>query len=349
MEGFAQKIKKGSFKDTLLEPGHDRGIICGSLNSSVIITGSMDHGLRAYNSKNGKFIRELFSKKYGHTEWVTSVQISSKTNRIISGGMDGVICYWHNSEVKCENFIGHKGSISKLLIDKNDVIISSSYDCSLKIWPLTNLNSTLSFSGESLEGFHQDPILDFSWSNSLLISGDKAGKVVFWDINVAKAISNKNFHTGPCQITHLTSINENSLVVTAGQKDGKLIIYDLRESRPIYSKKVHLGSINTILSYKEMLITGSADKKVKLFDIKNLENNQTFEVSESVEVGKNVDSAALFGLSNGFLVCLDLNQKKICYNFGCSKSGAVRVIETCLENNSILIGSDDPCPIFISF
>ena len=34
-----------------------------------------------------------------------------------------------------------------------------------------------------LAGPHKDPIFDFAWHNSLLISGDKKGVMAIWDIN----------------------------------------------------------------------------------------------------------------------------------------------------------------------
>ena len=33
---------------------------------------------------------------------------------------------------------------------------------------------------EKLIGPHKEAIMDFEWSNSLLISGDKSGVVAFW-------------------------------------------------------------------------------------------------------------------------------------------------------------------------
>ena len=52
-----------------------------------VVTGSSDHGLREYNITTGKQIRQLYSKRYGHTEWVTSVSYAPD-GRVLSGGMD---------------------------------------------------------------------------------------------------------------------------------------------------------------------------------------------------------------------------------------------------------------------
>lgn len=51
-------------------------------------------------------MRELFNKKYGHKEWVSTCAYSP-TGNIISGGMDSMVCYWDSKGVKCDHFSGH--------------------------------------------------------------------------------------------------------------------------------------------------------------------------------------------------------------------------------------------------
>lgn len=38
-----------------------------------LVTGSADHGLRCYNLSSMNYEKELYGKRYGHTEWVSSV------------------------------------------------------------------------------------------------------------------------------------------------------------------------------------------------------------------------------------------------------------------------------------
>lgn len=66
---------------------------CSDIRNDLIVTGSADHGLRVYSSVNGVFKRELFDKKYGHTDWVTDCKILND-NRVVSSGMDSKICLW---------------------------------------------------------------------------------------------------------------------------------------------------------------------------------------------------------------------------------------------------------------
>lgn len=60
------------------------------------------------------------------------------------------------------------------------------------------------------------------------------------------------------------------MIVTAGLKDGGICVYDMRAHKPIMHEKVHGGAINLINVTKDgLIVTGSADGSVKLFDIGN--------------------------------------------------------------------------------
>ena len=65
-----------------------------------MVTSSADHGLRVYSLKNGKCLRNLYNKKFGHTDWVTSCAFL-QDGRVLSAGMDNLLCLWDSKVVKC--------------------------------------------------------------------------------------------------------------------------------------------------------------------------------------------------------------------------------------------------------
>ena len=144
------------------------------INKDTIVTGSADHGLRVYNAGDGKYRRELFSKQYGHKEWVTSCAFT-RDGRIVSAGMDNQICVWAKGAVRCDTLMGHQASISKVLVDDTNTCLSASYDCVINVWDLDNLSN-----GAQLIGPHRNAILEMAWNNSLVVSGDKDGVVCWW-------------------------------------------------------------------------------------------------------------------------------------------------------------------------
>lgn len=93
--------KKGPINSKVLDPGHGRGILCMSLKDDLLATGSSDHGIRVYDVKKGTFIKELYTKKYGHKEWLTSVSFLND-GRLFSAGMDSLLCLWDSKSVRCD-------------------------------------------------------------------------------------------------------------------------------------------------------------------------------------------------------------------------------------------------------
>ena len=68
------------------------------------------------NLKTGKKQRELYNKRFGHTDWVTTCAYVSD-GRILSGSMDKRLCLWDRSAVRSNDLMGHNGSISKVKVD----------------------------------------------------------------------------------------------------------------------------------------------------------------------------------------------------------------------------------------
>ena len=245
---------KAPTSDVLLEPLHGGQIMCMDTNSNYIVQGGVDHGLRVYNVSNGKQSRNLYSKQYGHTEWVTSCVILDD-GRVISGGMDSNICIWEPKASKCKYMKEHQGSISKVrhilkkvLADEN-ISVSSSYDSSVII---SDINKASKIA--VLCGVHKGPVTDFEWKNSLVASAGKDGLLAIWDLNVQKCISKQNIHAGQISkiIFNSDGIN-NNFIITAGINDGAINFLDMRTHEKVFNKRV----INKFLkrSIKELLIT----------------------------------------------------------------------------------------------
>lgn len=103
-----------------------------------MVTASADHGLRIYNHRTGKQVRQLYNKRYGHTDWVTTCAYTPD-GRVVSGSMDKQLCLWDKNAVRCSPLVGHNGSISKVKVDNSNVAVSAAYDSSLLVWQLDRL------------------------------------------------------------------------------------------------------------------------------------------------------------------------------------------------------------------
>lgn len=175
----------GPASDIQLTPQHDRAIL--SMDLSVqgdrVVTASADHGLRLYNVESGEQIRQLFNQEYGHHDWVTTCAFL-EDGRILSGGNDTRLCLWDAEEAKCVELTGHNGNISKVQVE-GEVALTAGYDAQLLLW---NLSEGLTECANGLLGGHRDAVMDFAWSNSLAVSGDRAGILAFWDVNRSEPV-----------------------------------------------------------------------------------------------------------------------------------------------------------------
>ena len=97
--------------------------------------------------------------------------------------MDNMLCLWDSKVLRCSNLAGHNSTISKIEVDENNCGISASYDASLLIWDLDRLECS-----QGLFNAHKDAVVEFAWSNSLIVSGDRGGSMAIWDMNSGQAI-----------------------------------------------------------------------------------------------------------------------------------------------------------------
>ena len=105
--------------------------------------------------KTGKCLRNLYNKRYGHSDWVTCAKFLSD-GRILSCGMDNLLCLWDARVVQCKNIQGHNSTVSKILVDDRNIGISASYDASLLVWNLDTLECA-----QGLFNGHKDAVVEF--------------------------------------------------------------------------------------------------------------------------------------------------------------------------------------------
>ena len=77
-------------------------------NGTECVIGGADHGLKVFDLDSVKQVKELYTKKYGHTEWVTCVSYLPN-GKIVSGAMDSKLCVWDEVKIpRCRDLLGHR-------------------------------------------------------------------------------------------------------------------------------------------------------------------------------------------------------------------------------------------------
>ena len=227
----------------------DRNLLCMAIRQDELVIGGADHSVRVVTIKNGlKQIRHLYSKKYGHSDWITSVAYF-EDGRIISGGMDSKICIWKG--LQCVDLVGHVGSISRVRALSNDHIISSSYDRSIKLWSREHIAA-------SLHG-HSGAVLDFVLNKDSLISAGRDSTVRLWDIQKGAEIKKFIGHQG--HVPLIMNIEEG--LVATGSQDGTLIVWDMRLKEFVHKTKLFPTAITNLACG---LVAVAADGAVLVLD-----------------------------------------------------------------------------------
>lgn len=340
-----QNWLQGPISDKTLEPGHGRPIYCMSIQGETLVTGSGDHGLRVYNLSSGQHMRELFAKKYGHKEWVTTCA-HLPDGRLLSGAMDSQLCLWEARSVKCDHILSHGGSISKVMCDDQGVGVSASYDCTMLIWDLNSKNEAM-----RLAGPHKAAVLDFAWHNSLLVSGDKNGVVAFWDINEGQPFKIFKEHGGAISQVVLSSDGSNNMIITAGITDGLMCIHDMRSNKLIFKQQIHSGAINAIkVNDHGQIITGSADKSLKIFDIASgFKHAGTMKCTDAVFCMETFDDITIAGSGDGSILAYDNNTQECLYGYGVMQQGCIRLMQKTDDLTRLVVAGDDPCPVLLYY
>ncbi|KAL4459982.1 hypothetical protein ABPG74_003508 [Tetrahymena malaccensis] len=337
---------EGPVSDQVLEPGHGRGIFCLSIQGDSLVTGSADHGLREYNISNNSYKRELFAKKFGHTEWVTSVD-HLQDGRVISAGMDSQLCLWDRTGVRCDHIRGHDGSITKVMVDENNVAVSASYDCTLCIWDLQSKNQAA-----RLHGPHKDAVLDFTWNNSLVVSGDKQGVIAIWDINSQTAVKQAKIHKGAVsQVILYSDGNNHNYIISAGLNDGIVAFQDMRTNKLVYNEQIHRGAINGLqTNLGGQVITGSADKTLRVIDIQSgFKPMANMKATDAVFCIETIYNLTVAGCGDGNVLCFENDTGKCLYGFGAMSQGVVRCMKINENSTKLVACGDDFSPMVISY
>lgn len=232
----------------------DRPLVCCSSDGrNEVVVGGTDHAL--YSIDTNDLRRKpvtMYTKTSGHTDWVTSATHLAN-GQVLSAAMDGKLCLWSRANRRiCVNL--NRGSthpISKVMGDEqHNAAVSLGYDGNIEVWRFGEADfdaprnapairgrfgstaTSSSGSGSSIVPIsvlsnHTQPVLDGSFLGSRLVSGDKGGSLVIWDVHTGQPLH--RFRAHPGAITNVCFGGDEHTVLSAGV-DGYVKVWDPRTS-----------------------------------------------------------------------------------------------------------------------
>ncbi|ESL11658.1 hypothetical protein TRSC58_00587 [Trypanosoma rangeli SC58] len=128
------------------------GLLCNCIqftkDGSMIVSGWDDGKLRAFGPQSGKLVfavndahkRDGIKNTSGGASGVTAVCVDSTSQRLVSGGADGLVRFWQVQGKTCAleaSMKEHKATVNAVCISKNNMeCVSASDDGSCIIWDL---------------------------------------------------------------------------------------------------------------------------------------------------------------------------------------------------------------------
>ena len=313
----------------------DRNLLCMDVAGDECVVGGADHGLKLFDLRKKRQVKTLYTKRFGHTDWVTSC-VFLQDGRVVSGGQDSKLCVWAKTGVRCTDLTGHTASVSEVRAS-GSIAISSSYDRTLKLWDCDRGACLGTLSG------HKQPVMEFLWNHSTLVSGDRGGAVRAWDAETESCIgvlsAGTDSRRGQCSALGWYGGEAGDLVM-AGDQTGLLRVWDLRQGPHAVSElALHGGAALTgIASTASHIVTAGTNRELQVLSpslepLHTITSHKDFIYSVTT-----VGSKIVSGDGTGWLLVHDADTGECHYGLGANKA-AVRCLSA-LPHRLVASGDD---------
>lgn len=240
--------------------GHSEGVISVDFHDKVIVSGSADSTVKVWHVDT----RTCYTLR-GHTDWVTSVKIHSKSKTLFTASDDATVRLWDLRTNKCLKVYGgvenngHIGQIQcvipftvkdKLTTDLQEH--ANVPDSGEGNNQPENLNEENGKVDEALSGIPNLP------SHMLTASLDNTIKL--WDVRTGKCIRTQFGH-----IEGVWSIAADTFRIVSGAHDRTIKVWDLQTGKCMHTFGGHVSPISCVALGDSRIVCGSESGEVKMY------------------------------------------------------------------------------------
>ena len=236
--------------------GHSNAInSIDTYENRLIASGSQDNTIKiwsiAYNN-----VKTLIN----HTDIVYGLA-TLKNGNLVSASQDNTIKIWDKNTFELlYTLAGHEGNVYTLTVLNNGLLVSGSFDKTIKVWNNTDLIKTITD--------HTSEVLGLAvLENGNFVSCSSDYTIRIWDTNTFDNLNWKVYNYG-VSIYCLTGL-QNDSGIAYGDYMGSIYILDSNSLDITHSiANAHRNVIFTLtfLQYNGNLVSGSADKLIKIWN-----------------------------------------------------------------------------------
>lgn len=260
-------------KESMNFQSHKEGVNCvsvlkegGHLNDIVSV--GCDGNLKFYSISSQKLTRSVTVSLLPLSSCI-SYQISTQCSVIVIGSWDNNLVFYDVEFGKViDTLLGHEDAVSCLAYSsKNNVIISGSWDCTVKIWRSYTSGTKIRVAEclvAQLDHECKVNCINLSRDETLLVSGTEDGEIFLWDMETYNLQFNVKGHSG--KVNALTFEPESNNIISCGV-DKVLSVLDFRTGTQICSKILEVEALS-LTWLNSLLLIGDGWGDVSFWDPK---------------------------------------------------------------------------------
>ncbi|HEY9853203.1 MAG TPA: hypothetical protein V6D28_27270 [Leptolyngbyaceae cyanobacterium] len=209
----------------------------------------------------------------GHSDWISSLVISSDGQKIASASFDGQIKLWDLPTGELIRVVSENAGVVYAIALNSDaeILASGSSDLSVKVWELQT--------GALIENFkeHSGSIRSVAISpdGTTLASGSFDQTIKIASLQTSKLINTLTGHQGAVSAI---AFSPDGKILASGGGDGNIKFWHWNTGQLLHTLGGHLGAIGAVAFHPNGLLLASAstDKTIKLWNLTTLEKSGIF-------------------------------------------------------------------------